>query len=138
MEILYRANRVYLWCAFVSNPIVVLIRSMNTRRNVAQRVEEEITNAGAPPHGEQVPPLEENANVDQALANTPPMTEVDMRAILDQMVQDMTTQAQAAMVEAQAMTTQANRDVAPCPHQKVTTMASRLRDFPRMKPPTFY
>ena len=36
------------------------------------------------------------------------------------------------------MTTQANWDVAPCLHQQVTTMASRLRDFTRMNPPTFY
>ena len=42
------------------------------------------------------------------------------------------------MVQAQAMTTQANRDVAPRPHQQVTTMASNLRDFTRMNPPTFY
>ena len=42
------------------------------------------------------------------------------------------------MVQAQAMTAQANRDIVPHHHQQVTTMASRLRDFSRMKPPTFY
>ena len=36
------------------------------------------------------------------------------------------------------MTTQANWDIATRPHQQVTTMASRLRDFTRMNPPTFY
>ena len=92
---------------------------------------------GAPPHDEQVPPLDENANVDQAPANPPTMMEAEMRAILDQMAQDMTTQAQSAMVQAQAMTTQTNRDVAPRPHQQVTTMASRLRDFTRIKLTTF-
>ena len=38
----------------------------------------------------------------------------------------------------QAMTAQANREVVSRPHQQVTTMASRLRDFTRMNPPTFY
>ena len=54
---------------------------MNTQRNAARRLEEEVDNARAPPHGDQVPPLEENANVDQATTNPPPMTEADMRAI---------------------------------------------------------
>ena len=36
------------------------------------------------------------------------------------------------------MTAQANRENAPRPHQQVTTMASHLRDFTKMKPPTFY
>ena len=36
------------------------------------------------------------------------------------------------------MTVQANQEVVPCPHQQVTTMAFRLRDFNRMNPPTFY
>ena len=46
-----------------------------------------------------------------------------------QMDQSMTTQAQAATVQSQAMMAQSNRDNAPYPHQQVTTMASRLRDF---------
>ena len=71
---------------------------MNTQRNSAQRLQEEVANAGAPPHDEQVPPLDENSNVDQALANTPPMMEAEMRSILSQMAQSMTTQAQAATV----------------------------------------
>ena len=66
---------------------------MNTRRNVARRLEEEVANAGAPSHDEQVPPLEENVNVDQAPTNPPPMTEVEMRTILVRMAQAMTTQA---------------------------------------------
>ena len=49
-----------------SNPIITLIGIMNTQRNATQRLEEEVANAGAPPHDEQVPLLEENANVDQA------------------------------------------------------------------------
>ena len=118
--------------------MVVIIGSMNTQRNVVQRLEEEVANAGAPPHNEEVPPYEEDANVEQAPANPPPMTKAEMRSILAQMDQSMTTQAQAAKVQAQAVTAQANQDVAPRPHQQVTTMASYLRDFTRMNPPTFY
>ena len=66
MEILYRAVRVYLWCSFAFKLIIVIIGSMNSQRNAARRLEEEISNAGAPPRGEQVPPLEGDANVDQA------------------------------------------------------------------------
>ena len=106
---------------------------MNTRRNATRRLKEEVANAGAPPHDEQVPLLEENANVDQAPTNPPPMMEAEMRAIIDQMDQAITTQAQAY-----ALTAQANRDVAPYPYQQVTIMASRVRDFTRMNPPTFY
>ena len=47
---------------------------------------------GVPPRDEKVPPLEENINIDQASTNPPPMTEVEMRVILVQMVQGMTTQ----------------------------------------------
>ena len=36
------------------------------------------------------------------------------------------------------MMAQANRDITPHPHQQGTTMASRLRNFARMNPPTFY
>ena len=59
-----------------------------------------------------------------------------MRSILVQMSQDMTTQAQAAMVQAQAMTAQANRYVAPMVHEQ--TMDCGLRDLTRMSPPIFY
>ena len=55
-------------------------------------------------YDEQVPPIEENANVDQAKANPPPMMEAEMRAILAQMSQSMTTEAQAMTIKAQAMT----------------------------------
>ena len=61
-----------------------------------------------------------------------------MRVILAQMSQYMNTQAQAVTVQAQDMTAQANREIVPRPHQQVTTMASYLRDFTRMNPPTFY
>ena len=60
-----------------------------------------------------------------------------MRDILYQMAKAMSTQAQAATVQVEATLAQANQDVAPRPHQQVTTMASRLRDFTRIKPTTF-
>ena len=75
-------NSVYLWCSIASNHIVYLIRSVNTGRNAARRLKEEVAHAGSTPHDEQVPPHEENANVDQAPDNFPPMTEVEMRVIL--------------------------------------------------------
>ena len=111
---------------------------MNTRTNAAQKHEEKVANAGAPPHGEQVPPLDEVANVEQAPANPPSMTEAEMRDILAQMAQSMTTQAQDTTVQAQSMTVQANQEISPRPHQQVTTMASHLRDFTQMNAPTLY
>ena len=72
MEILYRAVRVYIWCTFASNPIVVLIGSMITRRNATRILEEGIAKEGDPTNCEQVPLLEENANVGQALVYPPP------------------------------------------------------------------
>ena len=104
---------------------------MNTRRNAAQRLEEEIANAEAPPVGQQVPPLEEDANVDQAPVNPPTLTDGDIRAAIIQLAQDTT-------VQAQSMTAQANREFVTHPHQQVTTMASRLRGFTCMNPLTFY
>ena len=66
---------------------------MNTRRNVARRLEEEVANAGALTYNEKVPPLEENVNVDQAPTSPPPMTEAEMRAILGKNANSMTTKA---------------------------------------------
>ena len=50
----------------------------------------------------------------------------------------MTFQAQDATVQAQAMTTQANREVPPRVQQLVSTMASWIRDLTLMNPPTLY
>ena len=66
------------------------------------------------------------------------MTEVKTRDILAQTSQSLITQQQAMTVQAQDMTAQSNQDVAPRPHQKITAMASRLRDFTQMNPPTIY
>ena len=55
---------------------------MNTQRNAARRLEEEIANAEAPPRDDQAPSLEEDANVNQALVNPPPLMDGDIRASL--------------------------------------------------------
>ena len=60
---------------------------MNTRRNATRRLEEKIANVGAPPRGKQVPPLVEDANVDQAPVNPPPLMDGDIRASLIQLAQ---------------------------------------------------
>ena len=69
-----------------------------------RRLEEEIANAGSPPHDEQVPPLEEDDNMEQSPANPPPMKETKMRYILDQMSQLMTNYEQAMTVQYQPIT----------------------------------
>ncbi|TMX04404.1 hypothetical protein EJD97_008955 [Solanum chilense] len=83
---------------------------MNTRWNAARRLEEEISNAGAPPRCEKVPPLEEDANVEQAPANPAPLTDDNIRTTLLQMAKDITTQAQETTTQAQAMMAQTNRE----------------------------
>ncbi|TMW92141.1 hypothetical protein EJD97_013450 [Solanum chilense] len=111
---------------------------MNTLRNAACRLKEEIANVGDPPHGDQVPPHEEDSNMDHAPFSPPPLTDDNMRTALLQMAQAITTQAQRATTQSQSMMAQANREVVPRPHQQVTTMASDLRYFTRMNPRTFY
>ena len=76
---------------------------MNTRRNASQILEKEIANAGVPPHGDQVPPLEEDVNDDQAMVNPPPLMDENIRASFFQMAQDITTQTQVATTQAQSM-----------------------------------
>ena len=99
--------------------------------NAARRLEDEITNPGASPRGEHVPPPEEDANIEQDPVNTLPLTDEDIGVSLIQL-------AQASTVQAQAMMVQANRELVPRPHQQVTTMVFYLRDFIRMNPSTFY
>ena len=55
---------------------------MNTRSNAIRRLEEEIANAGAPPRGEQVPPLEEDSNVEQKSVNPLPLTDENIRTAI--------------------------------------------------------
>ena len=103
---------------------------MNTRRNAAWILEDEIANAGARPSGERVPPLGEDANLKQAPVSPPPLTDGDIISYLIQL-------SHAANIQSQAMMSQANLKVVPRPHQQVTNMASRLRDFTRMNLSTF-
>ena len=111
---------------------------MNTQRNEARRLEEEIFNAGASSPGEQVTPLEEDTNIKQRPTNPLPLTDDNIRTTHHKMTQDITTDGQAPTTQSQDMTTQANREVVHHPHQRVNTMASCLRDFTQMNPPTFY
>ena len=67
---------------------------MNTRRNAARRLEEEIANGGVPPLGDQVPPFEEDVNDDQAPMDPPPLTNEFIRADLLQMDKAITNQEQ--------------------------------------------
>ena len=87
---------------------MVLIRRINTRRNAARRLEEEIANVGAAPHGDQVPPLEEDAYMEHAPINPPPLTDEAISSSLFQMSQGITTQAQYATTQPQVMTSQSN------------------------------
>ena len=105
---------------------------MNRRSNVTQRFEEEIACAGAPLHGDQVPPLEEDGKMELEPASPPPLKDENIRTSFLQTAQVITTQAQGATAQAQAMTSQANREVVPHPHEQVSTMASHLRYFNRM------
>ena len=86
---------------------------MTTRRNAAGRLQEEISNAGVPPHGDQVPFIEKDINVDQAPVNPSPLIDDIIRANLFKMAQAITTQAQSATIQAQAMMAKANREVVP-------------------------
>ncbi|TMW89471.1 hypothetical protein EJD97_017130 [Solanum chilense] len=111
---------------------------MNTRRNTERRLEEEESNVGVPPRGDQVPPLEEDVNDDQSLVIPLHLTDENIKASLFQMSQTITTQAEAATTQAQDMTTHANREIVPRSHQQVATMASHLRKFTSMNLHTLY
>ena len=112
---------------------------MTRRREVARRAEEDLTNVGFPPIGNQVllqgneiPPSE------QALVIPPPMRNGEIRSAFSTLVQDMTTQAEDVFTQCQAMSTQTNREVGPLVQQNASTTASRLREFTKMNPLMFY
>ena len=73
---------------------------MNARRNAKWRLEEEIANAGAPPCGDQVPPLDEDMN-DNKNPVDPPLTDCAIRFAIFQKAQAITTQEQNATAQAQ-------------------------------------
>ena len=95
MENLYCDIKVYLCYTFSPHTIIVLIRRKNTQRNATRRLQGNISNAGAPPRGEQVPPLKEDGNMEQAPVHHPPLTDGDIRASLIQLDQGATVQAEA-------------------------------------------
>ena len=64
------------------------------------------------------------------LVNQAGLTDAEVRASLAQM-------AQAITMQAQAMTTQVNRQDVQRENPPVRSMADRLRDFTRMNPPIF-
>ncbi|TMX05708.1 hypothetical protein EJD97_006916, partial [Solanum chilense] len=107
----------------------------NTQREASRRDKEGVANVGE--HDNQVPPQEEVAIDDQVPANPPSMVDGDIRAAFLQMDKAITTQEQAITTQPQAMTAIANQEVVPRGNQ-VRTPASRLRDFIRMNPLTFY
>ena len=67
---------------------------MNNQRTVAWRFDEEIANAGVLPRENQVLPLHEVSNDDQASLNTQSLMNGDIREAFLQMAQAITTQAQ--------------------------------------------
>ena len=82
-------------------PYIVVV-SMNTWRAYTRRLDEDIANVGVSFRGNQHPSLEEITNDDQA----PFFSNRDTRAAFLQMVQGITTQAQAATTQAQDMMNQ--------------------------------
>ena len=62
-----------------------------------------MSNVGVPLRVYQVPPLEEDANDDQAPVDSPPFTYGAMRVALFQIAQAITTQEQDATTQAQSM-----------------------------------
>ncbi|TMX04217.1 hypothetical protein EJD97_010646 [Solanum chilense] len=105
---------------------------------MTQRLDEDLGNAGDPPRGNEVPPLEDNVYDDQTPINPPTLTYGDIWADFLQMSQAITTPAHAVTILAQAITTEANREVVPRANQHFGSMASSLRDLARINPPTFY
>ena len=77
-------------------------------------------------------------NDDQALVNTPSLTDKNIRSALFQMSQFIYTQAQASTTQSQSITAQAIREVVPHANQQVASMSYSLRDFTRMNPLIFY
>ena len=67
--------------------------------------------------------------MEHALANPPCITEAEMRDILAQISQDMTTQAKDVSVQARAMMSQVNQKIDPRIHQQYSFMDSCLRYF---------
>ena len=100
------------------------------KKDSREKCTEEIANAGATPQGNRNAPQVQAAANYQVLVKPLAITDGEVRETLFQMAHAITTQAQA-------ITTQANMEVAPRENQHARTMASRLRDFMRMNPHIF-
>ena len=100
---------------------------MNTQTTAARELNEEISNAEVPPRGNQVPPLEEVTNDDQAPVNPSLLIDGYIRAAFLQMSQDIITEAQSGTTKAQSMIAQTNREVVPPANNHVGTITRRLR-----------
>ena len=85
----------------------------NTRKITAQTLDEEITNAGVPQHGNQDPPLEEVANADQAMTIPQALSDRDIMEDFLKMEQSITNQALSITTQGQTMTSTSNREVVP-------------------------
>ena len=94
---------------------------MNTRRTSKRRVEEDLSNAGVHPQDNQDPPQV------QAPVIPLPMMDVEIRSAFLCLAQVMATQDRVLASQAQAMTSQANREVGPRVQPNSSTTASLLR-----------
>ncbi|TMX04664.1 hypothetical protein EJD97_006085, partial [Solanum chilense] len=95
---------------------------INTRRNAGKRVGEAVTRGNKVPR--QAPVV-----ADQVSVNPARLTDGEVRNAFLQMAQSITTQDQAIIA-------QVAREGAPRENPLVGTMASRLRDFTKMNPPS--
>ena len=105
---------------------------MINRRSAGWRIDDEFANSEVPPRGNKFLHIDENSNDDQAQVNPPLFTDAEIRETFLQMAQDITTQAQAVITKAKAITTEDNRGVAPRGNKYVGIMASKLRYYTRM------
>ena len=72
---------------------------MNTQRNAAHRLEEDIANAGVPPRSDQVPLLEKDMNDEHTLVNPLPLMDGDIRVAFLHMAEAITTQTQVSTTQ---------------------------------------
>ena len=96
-----------------------------------RRVGDEIVNVGTTPQGNRNATQVKAAANDHVPVNTLTMIESAIRESLFQISQDIT-------IQAQDITEQPNREVAPRENQHASTMFSHLRDFTRKNPPMYF
>ncbi|TMW98750.1 hypothetical protein EJD97_003526 [Solanum chilense] len=96
---------------------------MNTRRNTCEEI------GGATDEVNQVPPQAPTAGLEMPV-NPTWLTDWEVRTTLVQIDQSI-------ILQAQAMTAQAEQQGVPRKNPPASTMGSRLRDFMRMNPPVY-